>query len=110
MIDADTRKAVWTLHERGMSLREIAAQLKIGRNTIRRIIRRGGRLEGVDQPGAVAAPKTPPGPVSTQLDLEKLGKLYLECEGWVQRIHEELLEQGIEVGYSTLTRIIREQG
>ena len=40
-----------------------------------------------------------------------LERLYRECDGWMQRIHEKLVEeQGIQVGYSTLTRMLRELG
>ena len=40
-----------------------------------------------------------------------LERLYTECDGWMQRIHEKLVEEeGIEVGYSTLTRMLRELG
>jgi len=44
-----------------------------------------------------------------ELDPELLVKLYKDCDGWVQRIHEILTEEeGIEIGYSTLTLKIRE--
>jgi hypothetical protein len=40
-----------------------------------------------------------------------LERLYRECDGWIQRIHERLIEQeGIRIGYSTLTRMLRELG
>ncbi len=43
------------------------------------------------------------------LDPDLLVKLYKDCDGWVQRIHEKLTEQeGIQIGYSTLTSKIRE--
>jgi hypothetical protein len=46
-----------------------------------------------------------------QIDPELLKKLYEECEGWKQRIHEKLQEEeGIKVKYSTLTRILRNLG
>jgi len=45
------------------------------------------------------------------LDAALLERLYQECDGWMQRIHEKLVEeQGIQVGYSTLTRMLRELG
>ncbi len=47
----------------------------------------------------------------TQIDPELLRSLYARCNGYVQRIHEILAEEyGIVVGYSTLTRMIRELG
>ena len=37
-----------------------------------------------------------------------LRRLYHECNGWVERMHEKLVEEEkIEVGYSTLTRMVR---
>ena len=44
MIDADTRKAVFALHQEGMGLREISRRLRLGRNTVRRIIQEKGRM------------------------------------------------------------------
>jgi hypothetical protein len=46
-----------------------------------------------------------------RIDSELLERLYRECGGWVQRIHEKLVEEEkIDVGYSTLTRMLRELG
>jgi len=46
-----------------------------------------------------------------QIDAELLERLYRECDGWIQRIHEKLVEEeGIQVGYSTLARMLRELG
>jgi hypothetical protein len=45
------------------------------------------------------------------LDAQLLERLYHDCDGWMQRIHEKLIEEeGIQVGYSTLTRMLRELG
>lgn len=99
MIDQEKRKAVYSLHKEGMSLRGISLQLKVSRNTVRDIIKQEG-----------AAPK------STRkdkrlVDAELLTRLYAECEGWIQRVHEKLMEEEkIQVGYSTLTRLIRDLG
>lgn len=44
-----------------------------------------------------------------QIDPELIERLYHECQGWIQRMHEKLVEEeGLEIGYSTLTRIVRE--
>jgi len=44
-------------------------------------------------------------------DPELLQRLYHECDGWIQRIHEKLVEEEqIEVGYSTLTRMLGKLG
>lgn len=46
-----------------------------------------------------------------QVDAALLERLYRECDGWVQRIHEKLVEEeGIQIGYSTLARMLRELG
>ena len=46
-----------------------------------------------------------------QIDTELLERLYRECDGWMQRIHEKLVEEeNVEIGYSTLTRMLRELG
>jgi len=44
-----------------------------------------------------------------RIETELLQRLYRECEGWSQRVHEKLVEeQGVRVAYSTLTRMLRE--
>lgn len=99
MIDADKRKAVFLLHEEGMGLREIARRLGLGRNTVRRIIATRGEV-----PHTVRRDKQ-------QIDLELLRDLYGQCDGYAQRVHEKLVEEeGIEVTYSTLTRMLRDAG
>ena len=96
MIDADKRKAVCLLHQEGMDGREIARRLGLGRNTVPRVIALGGAL-----PPAVRREKQP-------LDPELLRRLYAECGGWIQRVHEKLAEEeGVRVPYPTLTRKLR---
>ena len=43
-------------------------------------------------------------------DYELVEALYKKCDGYVQRVHELLEEQNITIGYSTLTRFIRDMG
>jgi hypothetical protein len=46
-----------------------------------------------------------------RIEAELLERLYRECDGWVQRVHEKLVEEeGVQVAYSTLTRLLRELG
>jgi len=46
-----------------------------------------------------------------KIDTELLQRLYQDCDGWIQRVHEKLgEEEGIQVKYSTLTRILRNLG
>jgi transposase len=99
MIDADMRSAVFALHQEGMGPREISRRLRLGRNTVRRIIRQKGRM-----PASVRADKV-------RIDPELLRTLYEQCEGRAQRVHEKLVEEeGFEMSYPTLTRLLREEG
>jgi transposase len=97
MIDPDMRNAVFQLHQEGMSLRQISRCLHVSRNAVRRIVRQQGKTVRKERKDRV------------QIAPELLERLYAECNGWVERIHEKLLEEEkIQVGYSTLSRILRE--
>jgi transposase len=97
MIEPDVRNAMYQLHLAGMPLQEISRQFKVSRNTVRAIIRQQGAM-----PQTVRKDKI-------QIDPDLLRRLYQECHGWAQRVHEKLLEEeGIQVGYPTLTRLLRE--
>ena len=99
MIGPDVRNAIYQLHRAGMSLREISRRLHVSRNAVRRIVKQQGKF--------ARQPRSD----KMQIDAELLERLYRECHGWVQRIHEKLVEEeGIQVGYSTLTRLLRELG
>ena len=99
MIAADKRKAVFLLHEEGMPAREIAQRLKLSRNTVRTIVAQAGAM-----PPAVRADKQ-------QVDVELLQRLYQECDGWIVRMHEKLVEEAhLKLTYPTLTRMLRELG
>ena len=98
MIKQDRRKAVYLLADEGMSEREIVRRLGVSRNTVHRIIKQKGVMPAVCGN-------------AQQIDEELLRRLYRECDGYVQRVHEKLTEEnGIEVTYSTLTRMLRNQG
>ncbi len=80
-----------------MQIRAIGRQLRVNRNTVRDIIKQGGL-----SPQTIRVDKI-------QIDPDLLTKLYVKCTGRIQRIHEKLTEEeGIIIGYSTLTRMIRE--
>lgn len=99
MIEADKRKVIFLLHQEGMSAREMARRLAVGRNTVRTIIEQKGQM-----PEVVRPPKV-------HLDPELLQRLYEQCDGWVQRVQEKLAEEeGIQVKYSTLTWKLRQLG
>jgi transposase len=99
MIDADKRQAVFLLHQEGMARNQIARQLRISPNTVEVIIQQKGEM-----------------PVRTrqdkiQVDPDLLKRLYQECDGYAQRVHEKLVEdEGIQIQYSTLTRLLRQLG
>jgi transposase len=99
MIGPDKRKAIFLLHQEGMSAREIARRLAVSRKAVRAIIEQGGQM-----PKLVRPPKV-------HLDPELLRRVYEQCEGWVQRVQEKLAEEeGMAVKYSTLTWKLRQLG
>jgi transposase len=100
MIETDKRKAVFLLHQEGQPVAEIARLLALSPNTVRVIIQQGG-----------ASPPRPARADKQRLDEELLRRLYQECQGWMVRVHEKLLEEeGVKVTYSTLNRRLRELG
>ena len=99
MIDPDKRNAIFQLHREGMSLREISRRLHVSRHAVRTIIRQQGKVSHKEREDKI------------QIDPELLRRLYRECNGWMERVHEKLVEEEkIEVGYSTLTRMLRKLG
>ncbi len=99
MINQDKRNAVYFLNNEGMSIRKISHHLNISTSTVVTIIAQKGQI-----PETIRKDKT-------KLDPELINRLYNECEGRVQRVHEKLTEEeGIKIGYSTLAQIIREMG
>lgn len=97
MIDPDTCNAIYQLHQAGMPIREISRQFKVSRNTVRGVIRRRGVMRQTVRKDKI------------QIDPDLLQRLYRQCDGWVQRVHEKLVEEeGIQVSYPTLTRLLRE--
>ena len=99
MIDPDMRNAIFQLHQEGMSLWEISRRLHVSRNAVRTIVRQQGKITRKERKDKI------------QIDPELLQRLYHECDGWIQRIHEKLVEEEqIEVGYSTLTRMLGKLG
>jgi len=99
MISPDKRAAIYLLYKEGMGVREIARSLRVNRGSVSDIIKQKGVMAESARSDKI------------QLDAQLLIKLYNDCDGWVQRIHEKLTEeQGITIGYSTLTGKIRELG
>ena len=97
MIDVNKRRAIFLLHNEGMGVREISRKLRVSTNTVSNIIDQKGQL-----PETIRQDKI-------RVDSELLRNLHTKCNGYAQRIHEILTEEeGILIGYSTLTRNIRE--
>ena len=99
MIEPDIRNAIYQLHLAGMSLQEISRQFHVAPHTVRTIIRQQGTM-----PQTVRKDKI-------HIDPDLLRRLYHECNGWLQRVHEKLVEEEkIQLSYPTLTRLARELG
>ena len=99
MIEPDKRKAIYLLHQEGMSQREIARRLSLSRGTVQTVIKQQGQ--------EIRTPRKD----KQTIDPNLLRRLYQECEGRVQRMHEKLVEEnGLAVKCSTLTRMVRELG
>jgi len=98
MIHADKRQAAETLFAAGRSKKEISRLLHISPKSVRRLLKKGG---------AASPPRRDKITVSEEL----LHRTYVACNGFRQRIYEVLTEEhGLTIGYSTLTRLLRESG
>ena len=97
MIPENIRQTVRTLYEAGKPKKEIARFLNIDIKTVRRIVSSVGNRPKMRKDKII-------------IPDEKLKELYQRCDGYVQRIYEILTEdEKINIGYSTLTRLVREQ-
>jgi len=81
MIDPDKRNAIYQLHREGVSLRKISRSLHISYNTVSRIVRQQGKMPHTQRKDRI------------HIDQDLLRRLYQQCDGWMQRIHEKLLEE-----------------
>ncbi len=99
MIKPDKRKAIYLLHEEGVSLRRIARQMHVTVNSVRTVIEQKGELPETQRKDKV------------KVDPELLERLYHDCDGRLQRVHEKLTEEHqVTIGYSTLTERARALG
>jgi len=96
MIDVSKCKSIFCLYNEGMGIREISRRLRVSINTVSKIINQKGEPLNTIRRDKI------------DVDPELLRSLYTKCDGYVQRIHEILADEGILIGYSTLTRNIRE--
>jgi transposase len=99
MLDQGIRQAILELHRRGQGIRAIARALRISRAAVREVLRRGSaevpRLERPEK----ALPYR-----------EDIRRLLRECEGSLQRVHEELTKTGLQLSYPALTAFCRRHG
>jgi len=80
---------------KGVSLREISRTLKVSRNTVRSVIKRGSTPEAVRESRYTE-------------HLPEIKALFRECKGNAVRVREELESRhGIAIPYQTLTWVIR---
>lgn len=87
------------MHKNGMGIHAITRTLGISRNSVRAILAEGGEVRLEPRADRI----TP--------DSAVLAELYKQCSGWKERMWEKLQdEHGIEIGYSTLTRKVRDLG
>jgi transposase len=94
MLPLKTRQAILALSEKWLSIRKISTTLKISRKAIRRVLRK-------TQPTQSSNP---------QSIISLLPELFSKCQGNAVRIREQLKsEHDIDVAYSTLTRLLRDQ-
>ncbi|MFC1833879.1 helix-turn-helix domain-containing protein [Thermodesulfobacteriota bacterium] len=96
MISDETGIAILGMYGKGMKIRQISRVLEISRNIVRRVV--NGNDTGKRSP-------------STSFDNEMplIQDTFIRSRGNVVRVHEILAKHGVSIGYSTLTRIVREQ-
>jgi transposase len=94
MISEETGQAIIMLHGKGMKIRTISRTLKVSRTTVKRALQ-GGDTQRTENTAALDDHH----PLITQA--------YHSCEGNVVRVQEILKDHGIEIPYSTLTRLVR---
>lgn len=94
MLPLTTQQAVLALSEKGLSIRKISTTLKVSRRAIRRLLRNTN-----------AAPQRERQPI-----ISLLPELFSTCKGNAVRIREVLKsEHDIDIAYSTLTRLLRNE-
>lgn len=99
MRDRDTRTAILELHKKGHGVRIISRTLEVSRKTIRRVLGSGS----ADVPSLARAELAEP-------HEERIRTLFLQCQGNLVRVHEELTAAHVALSYSTLTAFCRRRG
>jgi transposase len=100
MHNAEKRSMAYLLWKQGVAKKEIARLLELDPKTVRRFIKDEGKV-----------PPNRPRATKVVIDEARLRELYSQCDGWMQRVYEKLTEEeGLSLGYSTLTRRCHELG
>jgi transposase len=99
MLSREQRTAILELSKKGQGIRPIARALKLSRKTVREVI----NSQSSEPPWILRPQKAEP-------YREQILGLHEECKGNLVRVHEELLSQGAEFAYPTLTAFCRRQG
>jgi len=96
MLNRNLRTAILELKARQISVRRIARTLEVSRQAVRRVL----ASQSPEPPKLLRAERAEP-------HRQKILELYASCEGNLVRVHEELLADGAELAYPTLTAFCR---
>jgi transposase len=99
VLDEETRTAILKLYASGNGTRSIAKALKIGRQSVRRVIQSGEAVPPEIERPELAEPWR-----------DAILELYERFEGHLGRVHEEILKRDAQLSYSALTAFCRKHG
>ena len=99
MLDEGVRTAILEMDKKGLSIRQIARVLSVSRGAVRTVIESGTaevpRLERDEK----AAPFR-----------DRILELYAQMKGNLVRVHEEIVAEGCDISYPSLTGFCRRNG
>ena len=98
MLSRSLRTAILELHGRQIGVRRIARTLRVSRQAVRRVLASQSPEPHKLQRSERAEPYR-----------QKILELYTACEANLVRVHEELLAEGAELAYPTLTAFCRRE-
>lgn len=99
MLKQDLRTAILELHGKGVGKKKISHLLRVSRGAVKAVITSNSPAV----PKIVRAEKADP-------HRQEILELLPECAGNLVRVHEELVADGAELSYSTLTAFCRREG
>lgn len=99
MLDQATRATILRLRDEGHGARTIAELLGVSRGSVKRVLRRQSTEVPQLERAELAGPYR-----------ERILELYGPCKGNLVRVHEELVSEGAQIGYATLTAYCRRHG